>query len=818
MLRRCLVPVALLLTFVFLCSTATLHAAGPAVTSSSPGPNAIAVPPGAHPSVTFGVDIDFTTLTPETLLLSSTLSGISTASVSYDVPSRTATLTPSRAFTEGERVRVTVTSGVHDADGRPLEAYGWSFTAGTLSSRSACFRKIQELPISPAYVNEDRIAWGDYDGDGFPDLIVGSESAYGTPASLYHNEAGRGLAVDARAGLPASVEQVAWVDYDRDRLLDLLLYGLDDTAASTQRPLGAGTPRAGDFGILADATYTPAPSPTPTPFGTPPAPRPALMLYRNRGGGAFERQPGAGLPIATFFAWGDFDNDGLPDLAAQIQSSGSPRLAIYRNQGDGTFADSGFAGTYSFGPVAWGDYDNDGWLDLAATGEIPSDVPWPIEFETKVYHNDHDGTFSEDTLATLDAARMGSLTWADYDGDGFLDLLVTGERYRSTDLSSYTEVTSLFRNNGDGTFDEQAETGLPILFASAVDWGDYDNDGWTDLLLSGASGLGRTPPDLDSDVYHNNANGSFSAIGTGLPDVAGGVVGWADYDRDGRMDAMVSGLDGVESRTFIYHNEDCPPGLELHVKALPRVVRPAEPVTYTLFFENRGSGITSGLVLSDAVPAAIVDVTQTASSGAVVTPLASAGLAWQIADLAPTASGSLTLVGRIDPLRRVDGPITNTACLAGTLNGAPRRTCAAAGVDVQPADLRLSMGIVPRLPTGPGARLTYTIALTNAGRAREYGVTMSLTLPSSVQFDRWLSSSGDTTLLEDPPTEITYHGELSPGAKAVWKFWAKYLDAPGRVVMNVARAWCPTQSLTATAWTGYPNPLYLPDVGQTAGP
>ncbi len=143
--------------------------------------------------------------------------------------------------------------------------------------------------------------------------------------------------------------------------------------------------------------------------------------------------------------------------------------------------------------AAWGDYDNDGWEDLFVVN-ASGPVTWPearhraSPARSTLYRNNGDGTFTDVTeRAGIDHRRIGmAAAWGDYDNDGHLDLLVTG----------YGE-NALYRNNGDGTFtDRTRETGLGGRpgFWTAAAWADYDRDGHLDLYVTGYVQFVLRPP------------------------------------------------------------------------------------------------------------------------------------------------------------------------------------------------------------------------------------------------------------------------------------------------------------------------------------
>jgi hypothetical protein len=294
--------------------------------------------------------------------------------------------------------------------------------------------------------------------------------------------------------------RVAWGDYDNDGRLDFLFTGY----------VGYGT-GGGPY---------------------------VSQLWRNTGSGFSNvtASVAPGLPAGGFAAWGDYDNDGRLDF---LLTGVSKISQVWRNTGAGfsnvtASVAPGLPGLFS-SSVAWGDYDNDGRLDFLLTGTtnfFPDESP--IYFQSQVWRNTGSG-FSNVTASVapgLPGLSWGSVAWGDYDNDGRLDFLLTGGG-----------GSQLWRNTGSGFSNVTASVapGLPGGTDSSAAWGDYDNDGRLDFLLTGGvDGLSGT-----SQLWRNTGGGFSNvtaSVTSGLPgSLSGSSVAWGDYDNDGRLDFLLTG-------------------------------------------------------------------------------------------------------------------------------------------------------------------------------------------------------------------------------------------------------------------------------------
>jgi len=196
------------------------------------------------------------------------------------------------------------------------------------------------------------------------------------------------------------------------------------------------------------------------------------------------------------------------------------------------------------------DFDGDGLLDVLLSSVGPLD---PMH----LFHNNGDGTFTDVTEKAGLKGEMGGLNLVetDYNNDGRPDVLVLRGAWWEK-FGCYPP--SLLRNNGDGTFtDVTEEAGLLKDTAhptQAAAWADYDGDGWLDLFLAHESKPNDPHP---SQLFHNNRDGTFTLVSpdnSGIPANLGFVKGvtWGDYNRDGRPDLYVAAMSG---RSYLFRND-----------------------------------------------------------------------------------------------------------------------------------------------------------------------------------------------------------------------------------------------------------------------
>ncbi len=239
--------------------------------------------------------------------------------------------------------------------------------------------------------------------------------------------------------------------------------------------------------------------------------------------------PFVGL-LSSTAAWADYDGDQDMDvLIAGSDGNDGPVTRLYRNDG-GSFVeiDKGFANLGATS-ATWADFDGDGDPDLLLTGRDSN-----FDSQSKLYRNDS-GTFVEIETPFV-GVRDGAAAWADYDQDSDLDVVITGT------ANGGSRASVLYRND-NGTF---VDSGVNLIGvnASSVAWADYDKDGDPDLLLMGQYdyGLGQGYDSARTTRLYRNDNGVFADSEMGLVGLENGSAAWGDYDQDGDMDLAVMGI------------------------------------------------------------------------------------------------------------------------------------------------------------------------------------------------------------------------------------------------------------------------------------
>lgn len=336
------------------------------------------------------------------------------------------------------------------------------------------------------------LSWGDFDGDGYPDLMAGATSPEEL-SRVFRNEAGKGFVdVAGELGLTIpgrSARQTNWIDYDNDGDLDVYSANRAGTNKLFQNT---------------DGVFT------------------EVFI----GQGPSDDRPTVGA------CWFDYDQDGKTDLFLTNQSGAED--AVWHNDGSGFSDVAASIGIETSGRTkqeggvgcAIGDYDNDGLLDIYFINYGPN----------KLYRNKGDGTFDDvtDALGLADPDHAVGGDWGDFNNDGYLDLFVVG--YEGP-FGEQVPVNYLYLNDGNGAFANILPLANPINAGDhGVIWLDYDLDGALDLSLTDGYG-----PEGGHFVFRNELSGPVSsrALNVSVLNEAGlEVVPGAEirlYDAEGTI-------------------------------------------------------------------------------------------------------------------------------------------------------------------------------------------------------------------------------------------------------------------------------------------
>ncbi|HNB51044.1 MAG TPA: VCBS repeat-containing protein, partial [Anaerolineales bacterium] len=380
------------------------------------------------------------------------------------------------------------------------------FTIGYLDEPTTIYENtagvFQSTSYGPSTYDARSAAWGDYDNDGDLDLAVGNSSF--APSLVYENENGV-LTLAFTAPVAENTRSVAWGDYDGDGDLDLAL--------------GNGATGTGQ----------------------------ANRIYENDNG-TFVNSPDFfdPSPSNTYaVAWGDFDGDGDLDLASANYESFQP-VQIHQNVG-GVFTTTLAVGGTSSDltlDLAAGDFDQDYDLDLVIAND---------NGPNRVLINDGHAGFTIQTLPEPSGSCFispgsdtWSVAWADYDGDGDLDIAAGHAGF-----SGCIQIIESEYFSGSWVFTTAYQSSDTSLDVRAVEWGDWDGDGDFDLAVGISGSFGRR-----NRIYRNDA-GSFTlawVAPTAEADTTRGLA-WGDADNDGDLDlATANGLSPANPNRLYFNN------------------------------------------------------------------------------------------------------------------------------------------------------------------------------------------------------------------------------------------------------------------------
>ena len=362
---------------------------------------------------------------------------------------------------------------------------------------SGNFTEETETPFTG--VQYSSIAFADVDADNDQDvLITGVRTSSSTIAQLYTND-GRGNFTRKFSGASFTgvAGSIAFADVDGDNDQDVLI-----TGNTSNRP----------FQIT--------------------------KLYTNDGSGNFNEKINFAGISGSSIAFADVDgDDDLDMLITGVDNNRDEIARLYTNDGSGNFNEKvGFSGVTS-SSIAFADVDGDNDLDMLITGADNN-----RNEIAKLYTNDGSGNFSERLGTPFEGVDEGSIAFADVDGDNDQDVIITGERENGFGRV----IAKLYTNDGSGNFIEKT-TGTPFtgVDGSSIAFADVNGDGDQDVLITGTV-YGFSTGNGSASLYVNNGSGTFirKTSGTPFEGVSDGSIAFADVDGDNDQDVLITGRGG----------------------------------------------------------------------------------------------------------------------------------------------------------------------------------------------------------------------------------------------------------------------------------
>ncbi len=507
-------------------------------------------------------------------------------------------------FTEVEETPIEDVLGgsvaVSDVDGNGTEdvlitglnAFFQEITKLYLNDGQGNFTEVVETPFDEVHASS--VAFSDVDGNGTEDVFITGRLASGFySAKLYVND-GSGKFTE---GFDTSFEgvirsSIAFSDVDNDGSVDLLVTGqllasnyiselyLNNGIGNFAKATGTVFDGVA-FGSIAfsdvdgNGTEDVLITGVNSSFQSIANSRIA-KLYLNDGSGNFNEVTGTPFEgvESSSIAFSDVDGNGAEDLLITGRTDSFRIARLYLNDGSGNFSQvvDPFTGVYegfiafqvSFeqilppnpvpqiipkfaelrdGLVAFADIDGNGTEDMLMTGKNASNVLLSI-----LYTNDGAGNFTEFSRESIKGLQNSSVAFSDVDGNGSQDLLIIGE------ISYDDAEAKLYLNDGSGNFTEETGFSIEDIFNSAIAFSDVDGNGSQDLLITGKNSLDN----YVALLYLNDGSGNFTeATDTPFRGVAAGSIAFSDVDGNGTEDVIIIGYAGFLDRslTKLYIND-----------------------------------------------------------------------------------------------------------------------------------------------------------------------------------------------------------------------------------------------------------------------
>ncbi|AFU68679.1 cell surface adhesin with VCBS domains [Psychroflexus torquis ATCC 700755] len=447
-----------------------------------------------------------------------------------------------------------------------IETNTWTFvTKLFINNGDNTVTEINNLETIPG-MNYGRIKWADYNNDNYPDfLLSGFDAISGSYSVNIYTNNGDNTFSNSNIDLTQSwLGDTEWADYNNDGFIDLVVSvtggysGVErqttiykNIDGNTFTPLNINLPGVShsilewnDFNLdglvdllIVGATTTPGEGDS------------AHYVFVNNGDDTFTQTDS--VLTASYYGdgdSGDINNDGRPDIVISgYDENNTPKTTVFLNQ---TITPSVFEpitseiDDYFFSSSDWADIDNDGDKDLVISGALDTDANEFADTSKVDFYENNNGVMSLISQPNVQGLHLGAVKFLDIDYDGDMDLVVSGQNY--DDITSF--FLTVYENNS-GVFTVKQE--LEGVIYSSIDFGDYDNDGDLDLLITGVGSNGR------GTTIYNNTNGTFSDAIANLPGVQGGNAVFGDIDKDEDLDIIINGYDlNGDNYAQIFNNVD----------------------------------------------------------------------------------------------------------------------------------------------------------------------------------------------------------------------------------------------------------------------
>jgi len=385
-------------------------------------------------------------------------------------------------------------------------------------SSAQIFEEVTGVEITGAY--KGSVAWGDYNNDGLMDFMITGHYYENTIhyyySAIYNNRGNNNFNEIPDVFERVNESSLEWGDYNNDNYIDILLSGF-----RSESKLNA---------------YS--------------------EIYKNNADKTFTLQDNISFVKTGTgeMKFGDFNRDGVNDvLQCGLTKYGQVIANVYENRGNNYFdiflmMQKGYEGC-----LDWGDYNNDGYMDFIIAGLIST------QRETKIFKNQGDTIFVEQTYNLISNIAQGSVQWGDYDNNGFLDIIISGND------SVGNCVTDVYKNFNGNLFTKLDTENIPKVCLGSVIWGDYNNDGMLDIYVTGWASENNIGIEI-SKLYKNNGNDTFSEqenedfIPVGYSSIA-----FCDYDNDFDLDILLNGNTSEGNITKIYKNNTPTPNIRPNV-------------------------------------------------------------------------------------------------------------------------------------------------------------------------------------------------------------------------------------------------------------